>query len=171
MARAFMVLLVLGVLPPLSVAEEQDIKGGQRVRVTTTAGDRLTGRVAEMNSDAFVIELDDDEGSRSIPLVDVKRLETGHPRSRCGGAWSTAKWWALIGAASGTTLAFQHEQVGEDGSSVGEAAALGAWSGALFGGLIGAAIGALNPGEEWVRVSPTVGVDRGQFSLALTITF
>lgn len=166
-----MVLLVLGFLPVLTMAEEQDVKEGQRVRVTTTAGERLTGRVAGKTSDAFVIELDENGGSRSIPLVDVTSLETGRSRSRCRGAWSKAKWWALIGAASGTTLAFQHEQVGEDGATVAEAAALGAWSGGLVWGLIGAWIGAVNPGEEWVKVSPTVDVGRGEFSLSFTLAF
>ena len=133
MTQAFMVFLALG-LPVLSMAEEQDVERGQRVRVTTTAGDRLTGRVGEKTSDAFVVELDDDRGSQTIPLVDVTTLETGRPQSRCQSAWSKAKWWALIGAASGLTLGFQHEQVGEDGSSFAEAAALGAWSGGLLGG-------------------------------------
>lgn len=173
MTRAFVILLVLGFLPVLSMAEEQDVERGRRVRVTTTAGERLTGSVGEKTSDGLVIELDDDGGSRSIPLVDVTTLETGSPQSRCQSAWSTAKWWALIGAASGLTLGFQHEQVGEDGSSFAEAAALGAWSGGLFGGLIGAAIGALSPGEEWLKVDPRVhlgGQDPG-FSLSVTLEF
>jgi hypothetical protein len=173
MTQVFRVLLVLGFLPVLSMAEEQDVERGQRVRVRTTAGERLTGSVGEKTSDALVVELDDDGGSRSIPLVDVTTLETGSPQSRCQSAWSTAKWWALIGAASGLTLGFQHEQVGEDGSSFAEAAALGAWSGGLFGGLIGAWIGAANPGEEWVTVNPRVhlgGQDPG-FSLSVTLEF
>jgi hypothetical protein len=168
-----MVLLVLGFPPVLTVADEQEFEGGKRVRVTTTAGERLTGRMGERTSDALVIDLDDDGGTRSIPLVDVTTLETGRPQSRCQSAWSKAKWWALIGAASGLTLGFQHEQVGEDGSSFAEAAALGAWSGGLFGGLIGAWIGAANPGEEWVTVSPQVhigGRDPG-FSIQFTLGF
>ena len=172
MTRALAILLVLGLLPVLSMAEEQDVERGQRVRVTTTAGERLTGSVGEKTSDALVIELDDDDGSRSISLVDVTTLETGRPQSRCQSAWSTAKWWALIGAASGLTLGFQHEQVGEDGASFAEAAALGAWSGGLFGGLIGAWIGAANPEEEWTVNSRVHlgGRDPG-FSLVVTLGF
>ena len=173
MTRPFAFLLVLS-LPGLSLAapaEEQDVERGQRVRVTTTAGERLTGRVGDKSSDALVVELDEEGGSRSIRLADVTSVETGRPQSRCRAAWSSGKWWALIGAASGTTLAFQHEQVREDGATVAEAAALGAWSGGLLGGLIGAAIGALSPGEEWVRVSPAVGAGRGEFSLSVTLTF
>ncbi len=173
MTRAFMVLLVLGFLPVLSTAEEQDVERGQRVRITTTAGERLTGSVGEKTSDALVVELDDEGGSRSIPLVDVRTLEIGSPQSRCQSAWSRAKWWALIGAASGLTLGFQHEQVGEDGSTFAEAAALGAWSGGLIWGLIGAWIGAENPGEEWVTVNPRVqvgGRDPG-FSILVTLEF
>ncbi len=176
MTRAFMVLLVLGfltVLSPPALVEAQDVESGRRVRVTTTAGERLTGRVGGKSTDALEIELDDGRGSRSIPLAEVTTLETGRPQSRCESAWSKGKWWALIGAASGLTLGFQHEQVGEDGSSFAEAAALGAWSGGLIGGLIGAGIGAANPGEEWVTVNPRVhigGRDPG-FSIQVTLGF
>ena len=166
-------VLLLTFLPLLSSAEEQDIEWGKRVRLATTAGDRLTGRVVETTSDAIVIELDDSSGSRSIPKTELVGAEAEAPRSRCRGAWSKAKWGALIGAVSGTTLGFQHEQVGEDGSTVAEAVALGAWSGGLFGGLIGAAIGALNPGNEWVKVNPRVqlGARDPGFSLSFTIEF
>ncbi len=174
MARAFMVLLVLGFLPLLSMAEEQDVERGQRVRVTTTVGDRLTGRIGERTSDALVVELDDDGGSRSIPLAGVTSLETRRPRSRSRGAWSKAKWGALIGAASGVSVVgFLHEQVAENDASFAEAATLGAcWYG-YFGGLVGAAIGAANPGEEWVKINPRVhpgGQDPG-FSLSVTFEF
>jgi len=173
MARAFMDLLVLGFLPVLSMAGEQDVERGRRVRVTTTTGDRLTGRVGASTSGAIVIELDEARGSQSIPVTNVTGLETRRSRSRSQGAWSKAKWGALIGAASGTTLGFWHEQVGEDGTSVGGAVALGVWSGGLCGGLIGAAIGALSPGEEWVKVNPRVhlgGRDPG-FSLSVSFGF
>ena len=60
MTRAFAILLALGFLPVLSMAEEQDVERGHRVRVTTTAGERLTGRVGEKTSDALVVELDED---------------------------------------------------------------------------------------------------------------
>ena len=171
MTQVFMVLLVLGFLPVVSMAEEQDVERGQRVRVTTTAGDRLTGRVGEKTSDALVVDLDDDRGSRSIPTVEVASVETSRSRSRSRGAWSKAKWGAFIGAASGTTLGFQHEQVGEDGTSVAGAVALGVWSGGLFGGLIGAAIGALNPGEEWVKVNPRLQLGEQEPGLSLSVTF
>lgn len=174
MKTATVLFLFLGFLPSGATAEEQDVERGQRVRLTTTAGDRLTGRVGEKTSDAIVIELDDDGGSRSIPLVDAASLENGHPLSRSKAAWSKAKWGALIGAVPGAiSLGVQHEQVGEDGSSVAGAAALGAWSGGLLGGLVGAAIGALNPGEEWVKVNPRVqlgGKDPG-VSLLVTLEF
>jgi hypothetical protein len=173
MRNFVMALFVLGVLPLLSLAEEQDVGRGERVRVETTAGDRLTGRVAESSSEGMVIELEDDGGSRSIPVQSVASIETEAPRSRSRGAWSKAKWGALIGAVSGTTLGFQHEQVGEDGASVAEAVALGVWSGGIMGGLIGAVIGAVNPGEEWVKVDPRAqlgGRDPG-FSISVTLEF
>ena len=80
--------------------------------------------------------------------MDVSRGQESRKRS----AWSRAKWGIVIGAVPGAvSLGLQHEEVG-GGSSVGKAAALGAWSGGLFGGLIGAAIGAARPPENWERV-------------------
>lgn len=173
MRNSVMVLFVLGFLSVRSMADEREVGRGERVRVKTSTGDRLTGRVVETSADAIVIQVDDESGSRSIQKEDLAIIERGAPRSRCRGAWSKAKWGALIGAASGTTLGFQHEQVGEDGATVGEAIALGVWSGGLFGGLIGAALGAMNPGEEWVKLNPRVqigGRDPG-FSLSVTLEF
>ena len=167
----FGAVLVLG-MAALVPAEKQDAERGQRIRVTTPDGERWTGHLDERTSEALVVDLDDGGGTRTFALADVKELESGRPRSRSRAAWSKAKWGALIGAASGTTLGFQHEQVGEDGASVAEAVALGAWSGGLFGGLIGAAIGALNPGEEWVKVSTSLrtGGDAG-FSVSFRVEF
>jgi hypothetical protein len=48
----------------------------------------------------------------------------------------------------------QHDQVGEDGATVTEAALLGIWSGGLFGGLIGGAIGAARSGDQWEQAWP-----------------
>ncbi len=173
MRKSLLILFALGFLPALTLAGEQDLVRGQLVRITNTTGDPLTGRVVETTSDALVIELDHDGGLVSIQRENVASVETLRPRTRSQAAWSNAKWWALIGAASGLTLGFQHEQVGEDGATFAEAAALGAWSGGLFGGLIGAAVGALSPGDEWVKVSPRVqlgGRDPG-FSLSVVIEF
>lgn len=167
------VLLALAFLARPSLAEEQKVERGERIRLRTTAGERWTGRATETTSDSLVIELDDERGSRTIATDELSSLETRRVRSRKGGAWHKAKWGALLGAVSGTTLGFQHEQVGEDGASVTEAVALGVWSGGVLGGLVGAAIGALSPGEEWVKVQPGVrigGRDPG-FSLSVTLEF
>jgi hypothetical protein len=172
MRKSVMVLLVLACWPFVSLAEEHEVDRGERIRVETKAGERVTGLVEESSSDSIVVMLEDGR-SRSIPRENLASVETSVPRTRCRGAWSKAKWGALIGAVSGTTLGFQHEQVGEDGATVGEAVALGAWSGGLFGGLIGATLGALNPGEEWVKVNPRIqlgGRDPG-FSLSVSFEF
>ena len=173
MRKSVIVFFLLGFPPFGSFADAQEVERGERVRIKTTAGERLTGRAGETASDALVIELDDDRGSRTIRSAELSSLETRRARSRSGGAWYKAKWGALIGAVSGPTLAFQHDQVGEDGATVGEAIALGIWSGGIMGGLIGATIGALSPGEEWVKVNPRVqlgGRDPG-FSLSVTFEF
>jgi hypothetical protein len=163
--------LAFGCLSARLAAQERDLLPGQRIRVETKEGWRWTGRVLDATEDAIAIELDDDAGSFSFSRADLTGIETGERRSRSKAAWSRAKWGAFIGGASGLTLGFQHEQVGESGTSFGKAAALGAWSGGLLGGLIGAAIGALNPGEEWVKIHPRVQPGRRNPEISLSISF
>jgi hypothetical protein len=166
------ILLLLVCLSARSVEAAQSPERGDRVRLKTTAGERLTGRISETSPDALVIEVEEEPGSRSIAKSDLESVETRRARTRRGGAWHKAKWGSLIGAAAGTTLGFQHEQVGEDGASVGEAVALGVWSGFVMGGLIGATLGALSPGEEWVKISAAARPGKNpEYSLALTFEF
>ena len=161
-----------------AVAEEHELDAGVRVRVSTPDVDKITGRIEKLTADTLLIKFDGESRSISVPFVELTKIEVSRGRrSRAQAAWSKAKWGALIGAVpSAISLGFGHEQIGENGSSVGKAAALGAWSGGLFGGLIGAAIGAINPGEEWEIVTPTFHIGAaGQgdpgFSFAVTIGF
>ena len=88
-----------------------------------------------------------------MPVATLTSIEISRGLlSRKNSAWKRAKWGALIGAVPGAiSLGLQHEEVG-GGTSVAQAAALGAWSGGLFGGLVGAVVGAAHPGENWERV-------------------
>jgi hypothetical protein len=171
------VLLALAFGPHPAAAEDPaEIVAGARVRVSTNEADERTGLVESVGSDAFVVRLDGDPLPRTLSFANITNIELSQgQRSRCSGAWQKAKWGTLIGAVSGLSLGFQHEQVGEDGASVGEAMALGAWSGGLFGGLIGAAIGAIHPGEEWEKVTPAFQIlpkeSGGGFSLGVTVRF
>lgn len=186
MRCAVIVFLALGSLPGVSVAgdqrgasaEEQELETGVRVRVSTAEGDRITGRIEKLTADTLRIEREDESRSLSVPFVELTKIEVSRGRrSRAQAAWTKAKWGSLIGAVPGAiSLGVQHEQVGENGSSVVEAAALGALTGALFGGLIGAAIGVITPGEAWEEISPTFHLGpagRGEpgFSFAVTIGF
>ena len=121
-----------------AAAEEDEFNAGVRVRVSTPDVDKIAGRIEKLTTATLVIKLDGESRSISVPFVELTKIEVsrGH-RSRSQGAWTKAKWGALIGAVPGAiSLGFGHEQIGENGSSVGKAAALGAWSGGLFGGLI-----------------------------------
>lgn len=156
-------------------AEEQELETGIRVRVSTADGDKITGRIEKLDADTLLIELNDESRTLSVPFVGMTQIEVSRGRrSRAQAAWTKAKWGALIGAVPGAiSLSMQHEQVGEDGSSIAEAVALGALSGGLFGGLIGAAIGAISPGEAWQAVSTTVRIGptgRGDSGLSFAIT-
>jgi hypothetical protein len=178
MRYAALAFLALACFPDRASADGSDVERGDRVRVSTRTLDEKTGVVESAAADVLSIRFDGELGSLSIPVAELTRVEVSQgPRGRCTAAWSKAKWGALIGAVPGAiSLALQHDQVGEDGSSAGEAALLGAWSGGLFGGLIGAAIGALSPGEAWERVSLSpafqIGTGgRGGFSLQVSVAF
>src|SRR5262245_14075132 len=150
---ALITLLVLRLVSvPLAAQQFPDLVVGSRVRVSVSDERKLTGRVEQVTADALVLQ-PEGQAAVSIPIAALNRVEVsrGSP-SRVQSAWRYAKWGAAIGAGSGAiSLGLQHDQVG-DGSSVGRAVALGAWSGMLFGGLIGAAIGAGHSGERWERV-------------------
>jgi hypothetical protein len=127
----------------------------QRVRVTLAPETVREGRILEVGSDSFRLAVTDTDVS-TIDKRAVKRLEVSRGvTSKGAGARKGAIRWALImGAIGAISLGLQHEDVGEDGSSVGEAVALGLWSGGLFGGLIGAGVGAARAGEKWEQVWP-----------------
>src|SRR5262245_6566660 len=153
--RAKLIVILIVCLLPMQLAGQTipAIDAGARIRVWTPEMRKVTGRVEALTSDTLVFQADGQTTSISIPVLSLIRIEISRGlRSHKSSAWRHAKWGALIGAAPGAvSLAFQHEQVG-GGSSVGKAAALGAWSGGLFGGLIGAAFGAVHRGENWERV-------------------
>jgi hypothetical protein len=87
----------------------------------------------------------------AIRRVEISRGQTSRGAGFKKGAIRGALILAAIFAVSG---AFQHEQVGDDGATVTEAALLGIWSGGLFGGLIGGGIGAARSGDRWHQVWP-----------------
>jgi len=127
----------------------------QRVRVWTSAPEAITGRVVSVSVDGF--ELSNESGAPlRVARPAVQRIELSRGVTPKGaGALKGAIWGAIIAAAAGAVLAgLQHDEIGENGSSVGHAAALGAWSGGLSGGLIGAGVGAAHAGEQWETVWP-----------------
>ena len=149
---------VVGICGPSVTASAQStlpIAVDERVRVWTSSQEAITGRVASIAADGFEVA---NEGATPVRVARsaVTKIEVSRGVTSTGaGAKKGAFWGAIIsGAAGAVLLALQHEQVGEDGSSVGKAAALGAWSGGLFGGLIGAGVGAARAGENWEQVWP-----------------
>ena len=143
-------------LPAFAAAQTAlPIAVDDRVRVWTASQEAITGRVASVSADGF--EVSNESGGRvRVARAAVQKIEvSGGVTSKGAGAKTGALWGAIIaGTAGAISLGLQHETVGENGSSVGHAAALGAWSGGLFGGLIGAGIGAARAGEKWEQVWP-----------------
>ena len=129
------------------------ISSGQRVRITNESGQQI-GTVVAVNPDS--VRITDGAIEKTIPLAGVRRIDVSKGTTSKGAAAKKgAVTWGLIFAGIGAvSLGLQHDDVGEDGSSVGEAVALGLWSGGLFGGLIGAGVGAARAGEKWETVWP-----------------
>jgi hypothetical protein len=150
-----LILVAVVCLCPVQLAGQAPlaIDAGARIRVRTSDMREVTGRAEAFTSDTLVLQPDGQTASVSLPVVSLTRIDISRGvLSRKSSAWRRARWGALIGAVPGAvSLGLQHDQVG-GGSSVGKAAALGAWSGGLFGGVIGALVGAVRPGENWERV-------------------
>jgi len=137
------------------VAEQLSTKisNGQRVRITNDSG-QLIGTVVAVTSDS--IRITDGAQERTVELARVKRIDvsTGVTSKGAGAKKGAIRWGLIMAGIGAVSLGLQHDDVGEDGSSVGEAVALGLWSGGLFGGLIGAGVGAARAGEKWEKVWP-----------------
>jgi hypothetical protein len=157
MRRNVLLCVVVAIsVPTFAVAQTTlPVSVDERVRVWTSAPEAITGRVVSVSAEG--VELSDESGAPfRVASPAVKRIEVSRGVTTKGrGAMKGAMWGAIIMGAAGAVLAgLQHEQIGESGSSVGDAAALGAWSGGLFGGLIGAGVGAARAGERWEQVWP-----------------
>ena len=140
---------------PLAAQSKLPIAVDQRVRLWTEAAEAVTGRVVAVTPETLQVA-QDGRDPVTVAVATVRRVDVSRGGSSKGaGARKGALWGAIIAGSIGAiSLGLQHDAVGEDGSSVGEAVALGLWSGGLFGGLIGAGIGAARAGEKWDQVWP-----------------
>lgn len=140
---------------PLAAQPKLPVAIDQRVRLWTEAAEAVTGRVVAVTPETLQVA-PDGRDPVTVAVATVRRVEVSRGGSSKGaGARKGALWGAIIaGTVGAISLGLQHDTVGEDGSSVGEAVALGLWSGGLFGGLIGAGIGAARAGEKWDQVWP-----------------
>jgi hypothetical protein len=159
MGRSLLVRVLIAVIvcTPLPGAAQSalPIAVDQRVRLWTDASDAVVGRVAMVSPQMVQVEVTGVDPI-TVATTAVRRVEVSRGRTTTGQGFRKGALWgaiilASIGAVSG---GLQHEQVGEDGATVAEAALLGLWSGALFGGLIGGAIGAARAGDNWQQVWP-----------------
>jgi hypothetical protein len=150
-AAALSVLMLLFAFAASASAQPSTrISSGQRVRIITDSGEHV-GTVAAVTTDN--VRLSDASRETTIAFAGVRRIDVSAGRE---SKWKKyALRGAIISGAIGAiSLGLQHDTVGENGSSVGTAAALGVWSGGLFGGLIGGAIGATKSADHWQTVWP-----------------
>lgn len=150
-----MLVAVSQLTAPLAAQSKLPVAIDQRVRLWTEAAEAVTGRVVAVTPETLQVA-QDGRDPVTVAVATVRRVEVSRGGSSKGaGARKGALWGAIIAGTIGAiSLGLQHDTVGEDGSSVGEAVALGLWSGGLFGGLIGAGIGAARAGEKWDQVWP-----------------
>jgi hypothetical protein len=160
MGRMLMHLGVVFCVLPVPAVAQPSVQSAvnQRVRVTTSDRDAMTGRMLVVTPDTLQLLLDSVPDPVTIQRVSVTRIDIsrGH-QSRGSAARKGAIRGAVILGVIGTiSLSLQHRQVqvSEGGVSVPHAAALGAFSGGLFGGLLGAAVGAARAGERWEQLWP-----------------
>jgi len=156
MVRATISLVVAIALPVTAAAQAANVNIGDRIRVSAADHPVQIGRVTSVDAASIALQADGAAAPVSISRATVKRIDISRGvRTKGQAAKKGALRWGIILAVVGAiSLGLQHEEVGEDGSSPGKAAALGAWSGALFGGLIGAAVGAGRAGEQWEKIYP-----------------
>ena len=154
-----MCLVVLAVLcsfaPPASAQSSLPVAVDQRVRLWTDAAAAITGRVITVSPASVQVSVDDGD-SRTVATASIRRVEISRGRTSRGAGFKRGaiRGAIILGAILAVSGALQHEQVGEDGATVTEAALLGLWSGGLFGGLIGGGIGAARAGDQWEQVWP-----------------
>jgi hypothetical protein len=151
LTRAFVVLVCSSLVTPAFAQATNSVAVDQRVRVTTDTATHI-GRVVAVAPESVRVAADDRDPV-AIATPAVRKIEISRGR---GSKWRTyAIQGAIIsGAIGGVLLPLQRETVGENGTSVGKAVALGVWSGGLFGGLIGGAIGASKSADRWEQVWP-----------------
>jgi hypothetical protein len=154
LARAFVVAVACAPLP-CTAQSSLPITADQRVRLWTDAADAVVGTVAAVTPQSVQISVGGVDPI-TVATTAVRRVEVSRGRtSRGAGFRKGALRGALIlGALGAVLLPLQRGEVGDDGATVAEAAALGLWSGGLCGGLIGGAIGASRAGDRWEQVWP-----------------
>ena len=153
--RALLLCIACSAAVPSAAQSKLPIAVDQRVRVWTAAADAITGRVVAVTPDTVQL-VQEGRDPVTVAVMSVRRIEVSRGRTSRGAAFrkGAIRGAIIMGALGAISLGLQHEQVGEEGSSVAEAAALGLWSGGLFGGLIGGAIGAARAGDDWQQVWP-----------------
>ena len=145
-----------GLAPPASAQSSFPIAVDQRVRLWTDAADAVTGRVTAVTPATVQLSVDG-RNQVTVATRSVRRVEVSRGQSTTRGAGfrkGAIRGAIILASISAVSAMLQHEQVGEDGATVAEAALLGIWSGGLFGGLIGGGIGAARAGEQWEQVWP-----------------
>lgn len=151
MTRIVPIVVVTCLATPAFAQTGLPVAVDQRVRITAADATHV-GRVVAVAADSVRVSIDNN-APVSIATPTIRKVEVSRGRE------SKAKKYAIRGAIisgliGAISLGLQHDTVGEEGSSVGKAAALGAFSGGLFGGLVGGAIGAATGADRWEQVWP-----------------
>lgn len=172
--RSFLLPLLAAALPPGAGAQplprEVLPAHGARVRLVTTAGDRLTGVLGLIVADTLMLTVRDRAGpplsARPVAVDHVRELWVSRGRGRGRGALYGFGLGLVGGAAVGATLGVLSatERQGCDFCTKEAGAAFGAIGGAILAAPLGAVVGALHGRERWERRWPISPPDGGRSS-------
>ena len=155
--RTFVVLALTLIGAAPAAASAQDLVSGERVRLSLTSDQRVTGTIVSSDATSIVVRSEDGGASTTVQRAAIVRAD------RHAGTRRNWGYGLLVGAASGLTTAAILEATNEPDENEWEMPGLVYTGYTLLGALTGTVVGALIETDRWERVSagPAVGIEIG----------
>ena len=156
---SFALILGLAVLAPGAGAQSlSDLSAGDRIRLTTSPANGLTGTVVRVAGDSLLFTTGAGPEVQAVPFAGLESLEVAFPmsagRAAGRGALIGLGVGAVLGAmvAAGTCEPNREDFPCNSARQRVELALLGGVAAGLPGAVIGALVGAAARGTRWVRI-------------------
>lgn len=159
--------------PPLLVGQASQAAPGSRVRLRTTSGSAVEGRLLALGADSLILV--GDSGQISVPRTGVQSFETWRGRSSQWRSGAEIGWFTGFVTTFAVYAGRMRNCIGYGCANIVKLnayAATGGLAGAFVGGLVGAAFGH----DRWERVPlgpvhPQVALQAGDQGIGLAIRF